>query len=107
MKFYPKYLGDFKKKTADLSLVEKGIYNELLDFCYANERALPLESKRIYAIAGAMTSTEQFAVDKVVGLFFKKNGAGYINERVEEELAKWQKKCSKAQASAKVRWKKE
>ena len=107
MKFWPRYTGEWKKKTADLSVIEKGAYSELLDYCYANECPIPLEPRRIYQIVGAITPVEQKAVDVVLVRFFKKNGSGYVNERVMEELAKWQDKSQKASANANKRWGKE
>lgn len=104
MKFWPRYVGDFKKKTAALSLLEKGVYTELLDYYYANEQPLPLEPARIMAIVGARTAAEHTAVGNVLNMFFVKNGAGWENERAREEIAKWHAKSSKASASAKKRW---
>lgn len=104
MKFWPRYVGDFKKKTAALSLLEKGVYTELLDFCYANESPLPAEASRIWSIVGAHTETEKRAVDVVLKMFFIKNGVGWENERAKEEIAKWHGKSAKAKASVETRW---
>lgn len=104
MKFWPRYPGDWKKKTAALSLLEKGVYSEMLDFCYSTEQPLPSDPKRIWALVGAQTETEKHAVDTVLKMFFVKNGKGWENQRVMEELAKWQEKSTKASASAKKRW---
>lgn len=104
MKFWPRYAGDWKKKTADLNLTEKGAYTELLDFCYSTEQHLPAEIDRIWAIAGARTPLEQRAVEVVLKRYFVKNGEGFVNERAAEELAKWQTKSDKARQSAKKRW---
>ena len=107
MKFWPRYVGDFKKKTAALSLLEKGVYTELLDYYYANEQPLPAEPARIWAIVGARTETEKHALDHVLTTFFTKNGSGWVNERAAEEIAKWHEKSTKAQASARKRWTKQ
>ena len=106
MKFWPRYVGDFKKKTASLTLLEKGVYTELLDYYYANEEPLPADSSRIMAIVGARTAIEHKAVGTVLDMFFVKNGAGWVNERAQEEIAKWHVKSKKASASAKSRWSK-
>ena len=107
MKFWPRYTGDWKKKTAALSLLEKGVYSELLDYCYANECPLPSEPARIMAIVGARTAAEHTAVGNVLNMFFVKNGTGWHNERATEEIAKWHEKSTKAKASVAVRWNKE
>lgn len=107
MKFWPRYVGDFKKKTASLTLLEKGVYTELLDYYYANEQPLPSEPARIMAIVGAKTAAEYKAVGTVLAMFFVKNGVGWENERAAEEIEKWHLKSKKAAASAEARWKKE
>ena len=106
MKFWPRYVGDFKKKTASLTLLEKGVYTELLDYYYANEEPLPADSTRIMAIVGARTAAEFKAVGTVLNMFFVKNGAGWENQRADEEIAKWHGKSKKAAASANARWNK-
>jgi uncharacterized protein YdaU (DUF1376 family) len=104
VKYWPRYVGDFKKKTSALSLLEKGAYTEMLDFCYANEQPLPSELNRIWAIAGAITETEKKAVEKVLTMFFVKNGTGWTNRRTIEELDKWHSKSKKATDSANEKW---
>lgn len=104
MKFWPRYAGDWKKKTADLTLAEKGAYTELLDWCYSNECPLPFEMERLWAIANARSPLEQRAVEVVLKRFFVKNGEGFINERAQEELQKWKSKSDKAKLSANKRW---
>lgn len=107
MKFYPRYVGDWKKKTAALSLLEKGVYSEMLDYCYATEEPLPVEPARIMAIVGARTAAEHTAVGTVLEMFFTKNGRGWENERAQEEISAWHEKSAKARASVGVRWNKE
>ena len=100
------YVGDFKKKTAALTLVEKGAYTEMLDYCYANECALPSDHARIWSIVGARTEVEKHAVDAVLTMFFVKNGVGWENERAKEEIAKWHSKSSKSKDAVNKRWRK-
>lgn len=107
MKFYPRYVGDWKKKTAALTLLEKGVYSELLDYCYATEEPLPADNARIMAIVGAKSAAEYKAVGTVLEMFFKKNGKGWENERAQEEISAWHEKSGKASASAAARWAKE
>lgn len=107
MKFWPRYVGDFKKKTASLTLLEKAAYTELLDYYYANEEPIPLEPARIMAIVGARTTAEHTAVGTVLNKFFVKNGSGWENERAKEEIAKWHAKSGKATASVNLRWERE
>ena len=104
MKFWPRYVGDFKKKTASLTLLEKAVYTELLDYYYANEEPIPLEPARIMAIVVARTVAEHNAVGVVLQKFFVKNGSGWENERAKEEIAKWHDKSEKARRAINKRW---
>jgi len=106
MKYWPRYIGDWKKKTSHLSLLEKGVYTELLDFCYATECGLPLEFDRILAVCGARSALEIRAVEKVLGAHFVKNGQEFFNPRAKEEIEKWKRKSTKAAESAKAKWSK-
>ena len=107
MIFWPRYVGDWRAKTAAMSPLEKGIYGELLDYIYSSEQPLPGASEEIYRIAGARTTIECHAVDRVLKKMFKPNGVGYINKRAEEEIEKWKILSAKKTKAANKRWGKE
>lgn len=89
MNFYKHYLGDYARDTQDLTLVEHGAYRMLLDHIYATEDRLPDDMTALYRIAGAMTTAERKAVEKVAQRFFPVNGDGRRhNKRAEEEIEK-------------------
>lgn len=88
MNFYKRYLGDYARDTAHLSLMEHGAYQVLLDTYYATDGALPADPDELYRIARAMTPAERKAVDRVAGQFFAVNGDGTRhNKRADEEIA--------------------
>lgn len=70
MNFYKRFMGDYAKKTAHLSLMEHGAYTLLLDAMYATERGLPAGHVDLYRICRAMTRAEQVAVARVADEFF-------------------------------------
>lgn len=87
MNFYKRYLGDYARDTAHLSLTEHGVYTVLLDTYYATNGRLPAEREELYRIARAMTPIERKAVEKVADQFFAVNGDGARhNKRADEEL---------------------
>lgn len=89
MNFYKHYLGDYARDTKGLSLTEHGAYRVLLDHVYATEDRLPDDMTELYRIAGAMTTAERKAVEKVAARFFPVNGDGRrYNKRAEEEIQK-------------------
>lgn len=87
MNYYRRWLGSYKKKTAELSLVEHGVYTLLLDHYYATEKPLPAEVTRLSRICGAITHDEQRAVQYVADGFFPVASDGLRhNARADEEL---------------------
>lgn len=102
MHYYQKNIGDYSTATPHLSLVEHGAYNRLLDYYYSTERPIP--DDRCERIAGAYDPHERQAVRAVLEQFFKLTEEGWVNSRVEEELAKFRSKSLKAKQSAEARW---
>lgn len=88
MNYYRRYTADYLAKTVGLSMAEDGAYNRLLDWYYANEKPLPAEPDRVFAIARARTKTEKDAVKSVLETMFELNHDGYHNSRADFELSK-------------------
>ena len=86
MEFYRKYPGDYRKKTARLSLAEHGAYNLLLDESYATEGPPPVDEAECFRICSALNQTEQQAVRRVLEMFFPVVNGARINKRAAEQL---------------------
>ena len=86
--WYPRYSGDYRAKTAGLSLIQHGAYTLLLDEYYNTGKPLTAIAVHLHRVCSALAPEEQEAVDFIVDTFFIKTENGYINKRVEEELAK-------------------
>lgn len=102
--WYPRYTGDYAKKTKHLTMLEHGAYNLLLDHHYSTAQPLNCvkqcssnaksngelipDHSRIYRICGAITKDEQQAVDNVLSMFFILTDDGYINKKTIETLEK-------------------
>lgn len=91
MNYYRRYVGDYLKKTARISLVDHGAYSVMLDHYYAEERPLPLDVREIYTMCRAIRPEEQQSVDKVLERYFVKGKDGFRNKRADEEIAAAQK----------------
>jgi uncharacterized protein YdaU (DUF1376 family) len=90
LNFYKRYLGDYARDTAHLSLMEHGAYQVLLDTYYATGGQVPDAKEDLYRVARAMTPAERKAVDKVADQFFPVNGDGRRhNKRADEELTSY------------------
>lgn len=102
MNFYPRFPGDYAKKTARLSLAEHGAYTLLLDEVYSTEEALPADADELCRICRALTKEERAAVIKVADKFFPVGSDGLRhNERAEEEIALARPKIDAAKANGK------
>lgn len=95
LNYYYRYLGDYLKDTLDLSALENGVYNFLLDSYYATEK--PIQADKAYLIARASTKAEKSATDSVLKTFFKRQGGAWVHSKCEAEIAKARKRIKTAQ----------
>ena len=87
MNFYKRFMADYAKKTARLTLAQHGAYTLLLDELYTTEAGLPRDLSELYRICRAMNKAEQEAVKFVAETYFPVGSDGLrSNERATEEL---------------------
>jgi len=84
--YYRRYVGDYLRDTARLSMLEHGAYNLLLDYYYADEKPLPADRDELYLMVRAMSSADRKAVDKVLRVYFTEEPDGYHQKRVDHEI---------------------
>lgn len=90
MNFYKRYIGDYQRDTAHLSLMEHGAYTLLLDATYATGKAVPADLEALYRICRAVSKAERAAVASVASQFFPVNGDGSRhNRRADIEIGKY------------------
>lgn len=106
MNFWNRHIGDIIRDTVSLTMLEDGAYTRLLDQYYQTERPLPLDRKMIYRLARATSAAERKACDFVMESFFQQAEDGFHQKRCDIEIATYQEKQRKAQASANARWSK-
>lgn len=87
MNFYKRYMADYAKMTAQLTLVQHGAYTLLLDEIYSTERPLPADYPSLFRICRAMEKSEQVAVKFVADKHFPIDANGLRgNQRAFEEI---------------------
>jgi uncharacterized protein YdaU (DUF1376 family) len=84
-----------------LTLLEHGIYRQLLDLYYLNECELDANALRLIC---ARSAEEIKAAESVLNEFFESTEKGYKHKRCDEEITKFHAKSQKAKASADARW---
>ena len=102
MFYYQHHIGDYLSHTANLSLLEHGVYTRLLQTYYMTEKPIPLDDP--WRTIGARDSAERSAVEYILTTFFTKTEDGYVQSRCNKELNSYKEKSQKASKSAKVRW---
>ena len=86
--WYPFFVADYARDTAQLSMLEDGAFRRLLDHYYLTGSPLPVEPVQLHRICRAVLADEQAAVNAVVAQFFTLTERGLVHERVEAELRK-------------------
>ena len=104
MKYYQHNLGDYASATKHLSLLEHGVYRQLLDLYYGTEASLPPDLDKVCRLIGAYGTSQRRAVEQVLNEFFDKNSSGWNNKRADAEIEKYKAKAEKAKKSASSRW---
>ena len=106
MHYYTHNIGDYRRRTAHLTLLEHGVYRQLLDQYYLNETPFGLDIAEITRNSCARTAAEKKAVESILSEFFIKTDAGYKHSYCDKTIAIYHEKSAKARKSAEVRWNK-
>lgn len=101
MNYYSHHIGDYRRDTAHLSLLEHGVYRQLLDMYYLSESKIPDETDVVYRRLCARTDEEKRAVDTVLSEFFR-HEEGWIHTRCEKEISEYQGKADRARNNGKL-----
>lgn len=103
MYYYQHHIGDYRRDTSHLTLLEHGAYRQLLDLYYITEKPLDANALRLVC---ARNADEVSAVEQMLCEFFKLQDGKYYHKRCEDEITRYHSKSNKAKESAKIRWNK-
>lgn len=102
MLYMQTHIGEWAVETAQLSLVEKAVYFELLLAYHSNEA--PLIRSYIDRITRRYTDVEKTACEYVLATFFEERDGVFHHKRADENIHKFQLKSEKARKSVQARW---
>ncbi len=102
MYHYQKNIGDYRSATMHFSLLEHGIYNQLLDWYYLEEAPIPADNRTLFRRLSAKTEEEQKAVLDVLSEMFVKSDLGWVHKRVEREIAQYKARADQAREAGKL-----
>ena len=86
MNYYAFHIGDYISATQHLSWDEDAAYRRLLDVYYRAEEPLPLDRRALLRLVRATTKAQREAVEAVLGEFFTRTDAGWVNLRADSEV---------------------
>ena len=105
MHYYKFNIGDYRRDTQHLTILEHGVYRILLDSYYLNEKPLCEDTAELMRTHCIRTPEEEQAAKNVLKDFFVfKKGKGYIHKKCDQQIKQYRAKSDKARASAKKRW---
>lgn len=102
MHHYQHHIGDYRRDTMHLTLLEHGVYRQLIDLYYLQEKPLDANALRLIC---ARNAEEMQAAENVLKEFFDSTPEGWVHKRCEAEISRYHEKSAKAKASAGARWK--
>ena len=100
MHYYQFNIGDYRKDTAHLSVVEHYIYRQLIDWYYLDEKPIPLKTQSVIRrLSLGDNALEE--LQNVLGDFFEKDKTGYVHSKIEKEIEKYHAKVKINQENGK------
>lgn len=102
--YYQFNIGDYRKNTAFLTLVEHGIYRCLIDTYYLDQKPLSLDLSDVMRVHTVRTQEEKDAFKFIIKKFFSKTSLGYTHNKCDQQIQKYRLKSDSARAAANKRW---
>jgi len=99
MHYYQKNIADYRKDTAHLSLLEHGLYNQVIDSYYLDEK--PIRTQSVIRRLSIKTECEILALDNILTDFFTPSECGefWVHKRIDSEILKYKAKAEIAKAN--------
>jgi len=102
MHYYQHNIGDYRRDTSHLSLLEHGVYRQLMDMYYLSESPIPRETQLVFRRLSARTNDEQKAIEIILSEFFYLTDEGWSHKRCDSEIAVYRDKADTARANGKL-----
>ena len=80
---------DYASDTSHLSLLEHGVYFQMMRVYYTSEKPLPADSGKVARFIGARSDAEREAVKNVLVEFFTLEDDGWHQKRIDAEIERY------------------
>lgn len=104
MHYYKLNIGDYRRDTGHLTMLEHGAYRQLLDTYYLNERPLSADDAILMRTHSARNTDEVQAIKNVLKDFFVLTEDGWVHKYCNRVIAEFHGKSEQAKDAAKARW---
>ena len=108
MQYYQFNIADYKKDTSHLTTLEHGIYRQLLDFYYLEEKPIPKETEWVIRRLRLGSDSDILALNNVLNDFFTLENDGYHQSRCDADIINYheqaEKKMAKRQGARLHQW---
>lgn len=101
MHYYQFNIADYRKDTVHLSRLEHGIYRDLIDQYYLDEKPIPLETQSVKRRLRLVSEDETIALENVLLDFFNKSDDGWHHDRIDSDISEYQATCLKNKKNGK------
>ena len=101
MHYYQFNIADYRKDTMHLSRLEHGIYRDLIDWYYLDEKPIPLETQVVRRRLRLDTEEEAKALNNVLSDFFSK-ADGWHHDRIDQDIRDYHAMADKNKANGKL-----
>lgn len=99
MHYYQHHIGDYRRDTAHLSLLEHGAYRQMLDTYYLSEKPFEGELNDIFRKLSARSQDEKSAVETILNEFFTLTEQGWTHKRCQLEIESYRMKADHSRAN--------
>jgi len=101
MHYYQFNIADYKKDTSHLTTLEHGIYRQLLDLYYLEEKPIPKETQWVIRRLRLGSDSDILALNNVLNDFFRLENDGYHQARCDEDIMNYHAQSEKNRANGK------
>jgi len=102
MHYYQFNIGDYRRDTQHLTMLEHGAYRQLLDWIYLDEKPIPRETDVVFRRLCARTDEDKEAVIVVLNELFELTENGYIQSRCMNEIEVFKGRIDRARNNGKL-----
>lgn len=102
MHYYQFNIADYRKDTMHLSRLEHSIYRDLIDWCYLDESCIPLDTTVVMRKLRLCSTDDERALKNVLTDFFERTEDGYVQGRIQREIAEYHRTIENASKAGKA-----